>query len=110
MILINESRELVLSFVTRKPVFGVTDQVRLKPTCVATVARLRLGISDIETRGFILSRQRTTKALIRPRILICAFVVRIWQRLVFARRGSIALSLPEEDTFQTKEKFSMNTV
>ena len=34
---------------------------------------------DIETRGIILSQQRITKALIRRR-LICAFVVRLWQK------------------------------
>ena len=28
-----------LSFVTRKPVFGVSDQDRLKPACAATEAR-----------------------------------------------------------------------
>ena len=53
-----------LSLVTRKPDFGVFDQVRLKP---ATEANWRLEISDIETRDIILSRQRTTKALIRLR-------------------------------------------
>ena len=56
-----------MSLITRKLVFGVCDQVRLKPACQATEARWRLEISDIETRGIILSRQRTTKALIRLR-------------------------------------------
>ena len=41
------------------------DQVRLKPTCAAIEASYRLEISDIETRDIILSRQRTTKMLIR---------------------------------------------
>ena len=53
-----------MSLVTRKPVFGVCDQVRHKPLCEATEARWRLEISDIETRGIIPSKQRT-KALIR---------------------------------------------
>ena len=53
--------------VMRKPVFGVSDKVRLKPACAATEARSKLEISDIETRGIILSRQRTTKVLIRLR-------------------------------------------
>ena len=35
--------------------------------CSASGARLRLDIADIETRGIILSRQRTTKVLIRLR-------------------------------------------
>ena len=79
--------ELLLSFSLsclyeprhEKHVCGVCDQVRHKPACAATEARKRLEISDIETRGIILSRQRTTKALIRLRgcRLICAFVVRI---------------------------------
>ena len=51
--------------ITRKPVFGVCDQGRLKLAYAAAEARQRLEISDIETRGIILSSQRTTKALIR---------------------------------------------
>ena len=54
-----------MSLVIRKPVFGVCDQVRHKPSCAATEARWRLEISDIETRSIILSRQWTTKVLIR---------------------------------------------
>ena len=53
-----------LSLVTRKPVFGVSDQVRLTPACSATETRQTLGILDIETRGIKLSKQRTIKALI----------------------------------------------
>ena len=45
------------SYVMRKPVFGVCDQVRLKPACSAVETSKRLEISDIETRGIILSRQ-----------------------------------------------------
>ena len=56
-----------MSCVTRKPVFGVFDQVRLEPACAATEARLKLEILDKETRDIILSRQRTTKVLIRLR-------------------------------------------
>ena len=52
------------SLITRKPVFGVCDQVRLKPACSTTETSWRLQISDIETRDIILSRQRITKALI----------------------------------------------
>ena len=47
-----------------KPVCGVCDQVRLKPACSATKTSKHLEISDIETRGIILSKQQTTKALI----------------------------------------------
>ena len=43
---------------------GVSDQVRFKPAYPATEASWRLAISYIETRGFVLSRQQTTKVLI----------------------------------------------
>ena len=49
--------EQKMSLVTRKPVFGVFDQVRLKPACSATVTCKRLEISAIASRGIILSRQ-----------------------------------------------------
>ena len=56
-----------LSLVTRKRVFRVCDLVRLKPACSATETSWSLEILDIETRGIILSEQRTTKVLIRLR-------------------------------------------
>ena len=56
--------DMPMSLVTRKPVLGVCYQVRHKPVCTATEARQRFEILDTETRG-IISRQRTTKALIR---------------------------------------------
>ena len=58
---------IILSHVTRKPVFGGCNQVRHKLACTAKEARQRLEISTIKTRGIIPSRQRTTKALIRLR-------------------------------------------
>ena len=64
---------LHMSLVTRKPVLGVCDQGKLKPVCAATEASKRLEILDMETRDIILSRQRTTNALIRLRGLICAY-------------------------------------
>ena len=54
-----------MSLVMRKPVFGVCDQVRLKPACTASETGWNLEILDLERRGIILSRQRTTKALIK---------------------------------------------
>ena len=54
---------LYMSLITRKPVFGVCNQGRLKPACAVREAMLRLEISGIETRGIISTRQRTTKAL-----------------------------------------------
>ena len=55
-----------MSLVMRKPVFGVYDQGRLKLTHSATETSWGLEILGVETRG-ILSRPRTTKALIRLR-------------------------------------------
>ena len=60
-------RLVSFSLVTRKPVFGVFDQGRLKKVCAAKEATQRLKISDIETKSIKLSRQRKTKALIRLR-------------------------------------------
>ena len=54
----------------RKPVFGVSDDVRHKPGCTATEDGLRLKISDLENKA-------KTKALISCAVtaqLICAFV------------------------------------
>ena len=41
----------------RKPVFGVSDQVRLKPACSADETSEGLEISAIASRDIILSRQ-----------------------------------------------------
>ena len=59
------SKNLLLSLVMRKPVFRVYDQVRLKPACSAKDASWSHEIANIETRDIILTRQRTTKVLIR---------------------------------------------
>ena len=54
-----------MSLVTRKSVFGMYDQVRLKPASTADETPWNLEISAIASNGgIILSRQRTTKALI----------------------------------------------
>ena len=39
----------------RKPVFGVSDQVRHKLGCAVTEDDKRLEISDLESRGIVLS-------------------------------------------------------
>ena len=44
-----------MSLVVRKPVFGVSDQVRHKPGCTATEDDQRLEISDLERRWVVLS-------------------------------------------------------
>ena len=51
----------------RKPVFGVSDQLKLKPACSASETSYSLESSAIASRDIILSRQRKTKALIRLR-------------------------------------------
>ena len=50
-------------------VFGVCDQVRLKPACPATKTIYSLEISAIASKGIILHvpKQQTTKVLIRLR-------------------------------------------
>ena len=53
------------SLVTRKPVFGVLDQATFKPACSASKTSLSLEILDLASIAIILSRQRTTKVLIR---------------------------------------------
>ena len=44
-----------MSLVMRKTVFGVSDQVPHKPGCTATEDGLRLEISDLKSRGIVLS-------------------------------------------------------
>ena len=46
---------LKLSLVVRKPVFGDSDLVRHKPGCATTEDGYRLEISDLESRGILLS-------------------------------------------------------
>ena len=71
--------ECIFEPLHEKTVFGVFDQVRLKPACSAKETSRE--IVSIETRDIILSQQRTKKVLIK---LICAFVVRISQKRVFS--------------------------
>ena len=55
-----------MSLVTRKPVFGICNQGRLKVACL--IQKLaRVENMDITIKGIVLSRQWTTKALIRLR-------------------------------------------
>ena len=42
-----------LSLVGRKPVFGVSDQVRHMPGCTVTEDGWKLEISDLESRGIV---------------------------------------------------------
>ena len=56
---------LFMSLVTRKPVFEVFDQIRLKLACSATETSKSLEILYLVSIEIILSRQQTIKALIR---------------------------------------------
>ena len=79
---------------------GVSDQARHKSACAATEASKSLEISAIESRDIILSKQRTTKVLIRLRRcagwsapLVFAYDI----RHIFSWPGSIVnISLAEE--------------
>ena len=51
----------------RKPAYGVSDKVRLKPACPATETRQKIEISLVASLDMILSNKRTTKAQIRMR-------------------------------------------
>ena len=44
-----------MSLIVRKPVFGVSDQVPHKPGCTVTELGQRLEISDLDSRGIVLS-------------------------------------------------------
>ena len=46
---------------------GVSDQARHKPACAATEASWSLEISALESRDIVLSKQQTTKVLVRLR-------------------------------------------
>ena len=52
------SKHSDMSCDVRKPVFGVSDQVRHKPGCTATEDGYRHEISDLESRGIVLSKWR----------------------------------------------------
>ena len=73
-----------------KPVFGVSDIVRLKQVSSATETRWKIEISLEASLDMILSNQRITKALIR--LCGCAgwsapLLITNHQRQVFSRRG-----------------------
>ena len=44
-----------MSRVTRKPIFGISVQVQHKPGCIITEDGERLEISDLKSRGIVLS-------------------------------------------------------
>ena len=74
----------------RKPVFGVAEKARLKPSCSSTETSWKIGISLVLSLDMILYNTRITKALIRLRG--CAgwsapLLFANHRRQVFSRRG-----------------------
>ena len=62
-----------MSPVVKETLFGISDQVQHKPRCTATEVGLRLEISDLGSRGIVLSVK-----------LICAFVCTYAKKLAFS--------------------------
>ena len=57
----------------RKPVFGVSDQVRYKPGCTTTEDGRRLEISELGSRGIVLSNKGADHLAVTAK-LVCIFV------------------------------------
>ena len=74
-----------MSRITRKPDFGVSDQVLHKPGCTATEVGYRLEISDLGSRGIVLSVAKT-KVLISNREANLRLCFHICQKPVFPWR------------------------
>ena len=55
MLTIYEPHFLCVFLFVRKPVFGVSDQVRHKPGCTAPEDGWSLQISDLGSRGIVLA-------------------------------------------------------
>ena len=62
-----------LSCDTRKPVFGVSDQVKHKTACASTEDGWKLEILDLRRRGIVLSTKALNSFAVTAK-LICAFV------------------------------------
>ena len=75
-----------LSIVTRKPVFGVCNQVKLKPACAATEASrgLKFQMWKLEVLYYLGSEKLGADQIVWMRRLICTFVVCIWHQQVFS--------------------------
>ena len=73
----------------RKPVYGVSDQVRHKPGCTATDHGYKLEISDLESRGIVLCSENQGADQLRgypeADLRVC---FRICKKPVFSQRGS----------------------
>ena len=93
MLLILEQTRSILNFnieqiqfepLRRKPVFGVSDQVRHKPSCTTTEYDWKLEISYLGSRGIGLSVQRKTKTLISYREADLRLCLRICKKPGFS--------------------------
>ena len=79
----------------RKPVLGVSDQVRYKPGLTATEDGQRLEISDLGSRAIVLSmwRKQRRDQLHGYRKADLRLCFRICKKSVFSRRGSNLICL-----------------
>ena len=66
----------------RKPAFGVSDQVRLKPACSATEEIFEFNKYKYYTMQAV--NNKGSDQTVRMRRLICTFVVCMWHKLVFS--------------------------
>ena len=64
-----------MSHVMRKPVFGVCDQVRLKPACSATETSKSLEILDLTSIGIILFTVQVKKNLHIGETALCKILI-----------------------------------
>ena len=83
---LQRNKQYYLSLVVRKPVFGVSDQVRHKPGCTITEAGYRLQISDIGSRGD--SENKGADQLRSYCAADLCLCFRICKKPVFSQRGS----------------------
>ena len=77
----------------RKPVFGVSDQVRHKPACTIIEDSQRLGIYGFRKKSDCTIHEAKTKALISCAViaqLICVFVFANAKENGFTYRGPYA--------------------
>ena len=70
-----------------KPVFGVSDKVRLKPVSSATETSWKIEISPVASLDMILSKGADYDKSARMRRLVCVFVVHNNQRQVTSLQG-----------------------
>ena len=76
-----------MSLITRNPVFGICDQVRLKPARSGTVTS-KQRYYTIQAKN-----NKGSDQTAQMRRLICAFVVGIWQKQVFHDAAQIKVSV-----------------